>query len=75
MVSVLKKFGLFIFIIFVIIFMRKAGKYKYTFHFLWFDFWVGIFYDRETGIFYLCPFPMLVFKFTPPGLKKKKSER
>lgn len=45
-----------------------------TFHFLWFDFWIGLYYDQDTGTYYLCPLPMLVYKFTPPHPKKKKGD-
>lgn len=33
------------------------------FEFLWFDFWVGFFYDKKKYILYVCPLPCCVFKF------------
>lgn len=36
--------------------------------FLWYDLWVGAFYDRQKRILYICPLPCVVFIFT---LKKK----
>lgn len=29
--------------------------------FIWYDFWVGFYYDRVMGTVYFCPFPMIVF--------------
>ena len=29
--------------------------------FIWFDFWIGMYYDREKRILYNNPFPTLVF--------------
>lgn len=29
----------------------------------WWDFWVGIFWDRKSHALYICPVPMLVLKF------------
>ena len=37
-------------------------KYK-GFEFLWFDFWVGWFYDQKKKVLYICPLPCCVFKF------------
>lgn len=37
-------------------------KYK-GFQFLWYDFWVGLFYDQKKRILYFCPLPCCVFKF------------
>jgi len=36
---------------------------KMQFQFLWYDFWVGAFYDRRQKALYICPLPMCVFKF------------
>ncbi|MEK7639268.1 MAG: hypothetical protein AAB388_03865 [Patescibacteria group bacterium] len=35
---------------------------KIKIDFLWYDFWVGWFYDRAKKALYICPFPMLVIK-------------
>ncbi len=40
--------------------MNKNLKIKFSF--LWYDFWVGIFFDRTKKILYICPVPMCVFK-------------
>jgi len=41
--------------------MKKYLKRKVAF--LWYDFWIGAFYDKDKGILYICPLPMVVFKF------------
>jgi len=35
---------------------------KVSFSFLWYDFWVGFYYDRERRVLYVCPLPCCVFK-------------
>ena len=32
--------------------------------FLWYDFWVGAFYDRANKALYFCPLPMCVIKIS-----------
>jgi len=31
-------------------------------HFLWYDFWVGLFWDQKKKILYVCPLPCFVIK-------------
>lgn len=33
------------------------------FRFIWYDFWVGLFWDQHKRILYLCPLPCCVFIF------------
>lgn len=33
-----------------------------TFTFLWYDIWVGAYWDRINKTLYLCPLPMCVFR-------------
>ena len=37
-------------------------KPEITVSFRWFDFWVGLFYDRVEKVLYLFPLPMLAVK-------------
>lgn len=30
--------------------------------FAWYDFWVGVYYDRTARALYICPLPMLVIR-------------
>jgi len=32
--------------------------------FAWYDFWIGLFYDRKKRIIYIFPFPTIGFKIT-----------
>lgn len=41
--------------------------------FIWFDIWIGIYYDREKRIIYINPFPCLVYSFQ--WVKEKDVER
>lgn len=35
---------------------------RISFRFLWYDIWIGAYYDRASKTLYLCPLPMCVFK-------------
>lgn len=35
---------------------------KVSLHFLWFDFWIGLFWDKTKKVLYFCPLPMVVIK-------------
>ena len=39
-----------------------STKLKIRFSFLWYDFWVGVYYDRNAKVLYVCPLPMCVIK-------------
>jgi len=42
--------------------MLGQGKVKIKFSFLWYDFWIGAYYDRANKVIYICPLPMFVIK-------------
>lgn len=33
-----------------------------TFFFAWYDFWIGVYYDRLDEVLYICPLPMCVIR-------------
>lgn len=35
---------------------------KLSLHLLWFDFWVGLFWDRAKRTLHFCPLPCVVFR-------------
>ena len=37
---------------------------KASAHFLWYDFWVGVFWDRNKRVLYVAPLPCCVLKFS-----------
>lgn len=54
-------------------------KIETDFFFAWYDFWVGLYYDRDKRTLYVCPLPCCVFKFwfraravDPDALLKKE---
>jgi hypothetical protein len=37
-------------------------KYEVDFFFAWYDFWIGLYYDRFEEVLYICPLPMVVIR-------------
>ena len=44
--------------------------YKTTFHFIWYDFWIGFFWDQRKRTLYVCPLPMCVIKIQWGSIEK-----
>ncbi|PIR83001.1 hypothetical protein COU19_02975 [Candidatus Kaiserbacteria bacterium CG10_big_fil_rev_8_21_14_0_10_56_12] len=42
--------------------MFAKGKLHVRASFLWYDFWIGAYYDRDSKVLYICPLPMCVIK-------------
>lgn len=40
----------------------KIFRWKIRPFFKWFDFWIGIYFDRDGRAIYICPLPMLGIK-------------
>lgn len=36
---------------------------RLSFFFAWYDLWVGAYFDQESKVVYMCPFPCFVIKF------------
>ena len=41
---------------------------KLSLFFAWYDFWIGIYYDRKKRILYICFLPMVVIKLEMKGV-------
>lgn len=40
-----------------------SGRVYCDVRFLWFDMWVGAYWDRVGRMLYVCPLPCVVFRF------------
>ena len=41
----------------------RIGRIKFKLFFAWYDAWVGAYWERRRGVLYICPLPMVVFRF------------
>lgn len=48
----------------------KSGQmnlgWNFRIFFAWYDLWIGLYYDRHSRIFYICPLPCCVFEIRLP---------
>ena len=44
-------------------------------YFAWYDFWVGMFWDRDKRILYVCPLPMLVIEIRVRARRPNRASR
>ena len=49
--------------------INMSIPFKIKIFFAWYDFWVGVFYDRKKQTLYVCPVPTLVI-----SISKRKPE-
>jgi hypothetical protein len=65
-------FTLLVWIAFCLVLMLIMENIKRFTYFgmslLWFDFWIGIYYDREKRFIYINPVPCMVFKWRYGGI-------
>lgn len=57
-------------LIFMLAMIVGILKISIEFKFVWYDFWVGVYLDRENRDFYICPIPMFVFIIHVPEILK-----
>jgi hypothetical protein len=50
---------------------------RLSFFFKWFDFWVGLYWDRKARVLYICPLPMIGIRiaFEHPATARRLIKR
>ena len=46
----------------IAVILEKIFNYNVELYFIWFDLWIGIYYDRKKKIIYINSLPCLVWK-------------
>lgn len=44
--------------------VKKLLNINISVHFVWFDFWIGCYYNVNKKVLYICPIPMVVFRIS-----------
>lgn len=47
----------------VTVFREDGDRLKFKFKFVWYDAWMGAYYDEKRWTLYFCPAPMLCLSF------------
>ena len=48
--------------IFLVVDKRNNYRLRIRLHWIWFDFWMGMFYDKKKKVIWFSPFPMMLFR-------------
>jgi hypothetical protein len=44
---------------------HRSQRLRLRVHWIWFDFWIGLYYDAKKRVVWFAPFPMLMFRIWP----------
>lgn len=44
--------------------MRLPRRFRVTVSWLWYDLWIGAYFDTADRVLYVCPVPTVVFAFS-----------
>jgi len=55
--------------------MLDKLKKHFTLRLLWYDMWIGAYWDRSSRCLYVCPLPMICIRFYLSPKNKKRYRR
>lgn len=53
--------------------MKHIGHIEISLIFAWYDFWVGIYYNKRNRCIYIFPLPMCGIRIRLPAKRKRKN--